>query len=88
LKKYKSPGKAVAVTVSSKEENSSDFCLDFVQEFDLSISRRPKVVQEMLRPASIGFLYIRFLQKKHTVSLLGYRLQDISNIRNTVAKAV
>ncbi len=30
LKKYKSQGKAVEVTVNSKEENSEDFCLDFV----------------------------------------------------------
>ncbi len=33
LKKDKSQGKAVDVTVNSKEENS--FCLDFVQEFHL-----------------------------------------------------
>jgi hypothetical protein len=33
LKKYKSQGKAVEVTVNSKEE---DFCLDFVQEFSLA----------------------------------------------------
>ncbi len=35
LKKQKSQGKAVEVTVNSKEENSSDFCLVFVQEFGL-----------------------------------------------------
>ncbi len=35
LKKYKSQGKAVEVTVNSKEENPEDFCLDFVQEFSL-----------------------------------------------------
>jgi hypothetical protein len=35
LKKLKSQGKAVDVTVNSKEENSYDFCLDFVQEFSL-----------------------------------------------------
>ncbi len=35
MKKYKSQGKAVEVTVNNKEENSSDFCLDFVQEFGL-----------------------------------------------------
>jgi hypothetical protein len=33
LNKYKSHGKAVEVTVNSKEENSYDFCLDLVQEF-------------------------------------------------------
>ncbi len=33
MKKYKSQRKAVEVTVKSKEENSQDFCLDFVQEF-------------------------------------------------------
>ena len=32
----KSQGKAVEVNVNSKEENSKDFCLDFVQEFGLS----------------------------------------------------
>jgi hypothetical protein len=35
LKKYKSQGKAVEVTVNSKEENSEEYCLDFVQEFGL-----------------------------------------------------
>jgi hypothetical protein len=30
-----SQGKAVEVTVKNKEENSSDFCMDFVQEFCL-----------------------------------------------------
>jgi hypothetical protein len=35
LKKYKSQGKTVEVTVNSKEENSKDFCLDFVREFGL-----------------------------------------------------
>ncbi len=40
LKKYKSQGKTVEVTVNSKEENSSNFCLDFVQEFGFgSVSR-------------------------------------------------
>ncbi len=29
LKKYKSQGKAVEVTVINKEENFEDFCLDF-----------------------------------------------------------
>jgi hypothetical protein len=33
LKKYI---KAVEVTVNSKEENSEDFCLDFVQRFGLT----------------------------------------------------
>ncbi len=33
LKKYKYQGKAIELTVNSKEENSQDFCLDFVQEF-------------------------------------------------------
>ncbi len=36
LKKYKSHDpQSVEVTVNSKEENFSDFCLDFVQEFGL-----------------------------------------------------
>jgi hypothetical protein len=33
LKEYKSQGKAADMTVNSKEEDYSDFCLDFVQEF-------------------------------------------------------
>ncbi len=37
VKKYKSQGKAVEVTVNCKEENSEDFCLDFFQEFGLGI---------------------------------------------------
>jgi hypothetical protein len=37
LKKKKSQGKAVEATLNSKEENSSDICLDFVQEFGLCI---------------------------------------------------
>ncbi len=35
LKKYKSQGKAVELTLNSNEENFEDFCLDFVQEFGL-----------------------------------------------------
>jgi hypothetical protein len=35
LDEKKSQGKAVEITVNSKEENSEDFCLNFVQEFDL-----------------------------------------------------
>jgi hypothetical protein len=35
LKKYKSQGKAVDMTVNNMEENSEDFFLDFVQEFGL-----------------------------------------------------
>ncbi len=38
LKKQKSHRTAVLVTVNSKEKNSEIFCLDFVQEFDLSKS--------------------------------------------------
>jgi hypothetical protein len=37
LKKWKSEGKAVKVTMNSKEENSQDFCLDFVQEFSFRL---------------------------------------------------
>ncbi len=36
LRKQKSQGKAVEVTVNSKEENSEDFCPDFIQEFGLA----------------------------------------------------
>ncbi len=35
MKKYKSEGKALEVTVNNKEENSSDFCLDLIKEFGL-----------------------------------------------------
>ncbi len=35
MEKYTSQGKPIEVTVNSKEENSQDFCLDFVQEFGL-----------------------------------------------------
>jgi hypothetical protein len=35
LKKYNFHGKDVDVILNSKEENSRDFCLDFVQEFGL-----------------------------------------------------
>ncbi len=35
LEKYKSQGKAEELTVNSKEENSYNFCMDFVQEFGL-----------------------------------------------------
>jgi hypothetical protein len=35
LKKEKSQGKAVEVTVNIKDENSSDFCLDVYREFGL-----------------------------------------------------
>ncbi len=38
LKKYKSQGKAVEVTVNSKEEKSYAFCLDFVLEIGLRIN--------------------------------------------------
>ncbi len=30
-------GKAVEVTVNSKEENSKDFCLDFLREFGICL---------------------------------------------------
>jgi hypothetical protein len=36
FEEIESQGKAVA-TVNSMEENSQDFCLDFVQEFGLSL---------------------------------------------------
>jgi hypothetical protein len=35
LKKYRSQGKALKVTLNSKEETPQDFFLDFVQEFGL-----------------------------------------------------
>ncbi len=42
LKKWKSQGKAIEVTVNSKEENSEDFCLDFVKEFGLSMAGKAR----------------------------------------------
>jgi hypothetical protein len=45
LKKYKSQGKAVDMTVNNKEENSEDFCLDFVQEFGLRPHSRDRTHQ-------------------------------------------
>ncbi len=35
MRKYEFQGPAVEVTVNRKEENSEDFCLNFVQEFSL-----------------------------------------------------
>jgi hypothetical protein len=43
LKKHKYQGKAVEVTVNSKEETSYDFWLDFFQEF----GRKKKKKQEV-----------------------------------------
>jgi hypothetical protein len=40
----KSQGKAIELTVNSKEEKSKDFCLDFVQEFGLRM-RSSRVVR-------------------------------------------
>jgi hypothetical protein len=37
LNNLKSQGSAVEMTVNSKEDNSSDFCLDFVRECGLWI---------------------------------------------------
>ncbi len=42
MKNYKSQDKAVEVTVSNKEENSEDFCLDFVQEEILHLQEDQK----------------------------------------------
>ncbi len=65
LKKYKSQGKAVEVTVNRKEENSEDFCLDFVQEFGLNstllISPLPPTlwlsIWSFLRKRRVGFCF-------------------------------
>ncbi len=46
-------GKAVKVTVNSKEESSWDFCLDFVQEFGLWIGEN--VVYLPFFPANVFF---------------------------------
>jgi hypothetical protein len=48
LKKYKSQGKAVEVTVNSKEENPYDFCLDYVQEFGLCTVRILRYFESIL----------------------------------------
>jgi hypothetical protein len=39
--KCKSQGKDVEMAVNNKEEDSEDFCLDFVQEFGL---RSPQII--------------------------------------------
>ncbi len=41
FKKFKAQGKTVEVTLNSTEENSEDFCLDFVQEFGLCTHDAP-----------------------------------------------
>jgi hypothetical protein len=38
LKKKISQGKVVEMPVNSKEYNSSEFCLDFFQKFDVRVS--------------------------------------------------
>ncbi len=43
MKKYKSQCKAVEVTLNSKEENSEEFYLDFVQEFALRIEQELEI---------------------------------------------
>ncbi len=48
LKKYKSQGIAVEVTVNSKEENSDHFCLDYVQEFGLCTVRLFRYFESIL----------------------------------------
>jgi hypothetical protein len=45
-------GKAVEVTVNNKEENSYDFCLDFIQEFGLQCFRPHCIWKHRLRHAS------------------------------------
>jgi hypothetical protein len=42
FEEIKSQCKAVEIIVNSKEENSEDFCLDFVQEFSLWWQRESK----------------------------------------------
>jgi hypothetical protein len=37
FEEIKPQGKAVEVIVNNKEKNSSDFCLDFAQEFGLNL---------------------------------------------------
>ncbi len=46
MKKYKSQGKVVDVSVNSKEENSLEFFLDFVQEFGLCTTYRVNKLEE------------------------------------------
>ncbi len=58
MKKYKSLGKAVELTVNSKEENSEDLCLDFVQEFGLWFARN--FPHKRIRNVTFNF-YILFL---------------------------
>jgi hypothetical protein len=53
-KKNKSQGKAVELTVNSKEENSEDFCLDFVQEFGLWTGNRSEAKERPYLHECIG----------------------------------
>ncbi len=65
LKKYKSQGKTVEVTVNCKKENSEDFedfCLDFVQEFGLCLLAYNSVYQ-LFWPA-------KFFAVPHTMSIV------------------
>jgi hypothetical protein len=61
LKKYKSQGKAVDVNVSSKEENSEDFCLDFVQEFGLCSLESTRVYNAAKTSLDSNFVHKRTL---------------------------
>jgi len=50
LKKHKSQGKAVEVSVNSKEANSEDFCLDFIQESGLRAFQTYSCMQKCTLP--------------------------------------
>ncbi len=60
LQKYKSQGKDVEVTVISNEENSKDFCLDFVQESSLWWPEGPELRH-----------YVRVAANAHIPALVG-----------------
>jgi hypothetical protein len=78
-------GKAVEVTVNNKEENSSVFCLDFVEEFGLRTTKRH------LKTLSSGgkFKVVLFGNSssvlfKQTCCVRGYRILKNRNLQQLV----
>jgi hypothetical protein len=61
LKKQKFHGKAVEVTVNNKEENSEDFCLDFVQEFGLiNFHPRHRRISQLITYSPVLIVLVTF----------------------------
>jgi hypothetical protein len=64
----KSKCKAVEVTLNSKEKNSEDFCLDLIQEFDLSRS-----------PSTLFVLFLFFF---HSIQCLYFLSESLLFLRS------